>query len=136
MRVVDSSCAVAAFAGWHPAHVGAGQALTARKVGIVAHAAIETYSVLTRLPEPHAMSPDVVWQWLADTFGERWLGLTPDALRLALARLERLGIAGGRTYDGLIGITAAASDATLVTLDRRALATYALVGADVELVAE
>lgn len=38
-------------------------------------------------------------------------------------------------YDALIGATAAAAGATLVTADRRALATYALVGADVELVA-
>ena len=29
------------------------------KVGIVAHAAFETYSVLTRPPEPHAISAEV-----------------------------------------------------------------------------
>lgn len=54
---------------------------------------------------------------------------------MALARLHERGISGGATYDGLIGITAAVSDATLVTLDRRALATYERVGVDVELVA-
>jgi hypothetical protein len=61
-------------------------------------------------------------------------GLTARGLRRALARLEELGVSGGQTYDGLNAISAAASQATLVTLDRRALPTYLLVGADVELV--
>lgn len=91
--------------------------------------------MLTRLPEPHTMSAGVVRFWIDDTFGDRWLGLPAGAQRLALGRLEELGVAGGSTYDGLIAITAAASEATLVTLDRRALATYALVGAEVELIA-
>lgn len=80
------------------------------------------------------MASDVVRAWLEDTFADRWLGLSPLALRLGLARLQEVGVAGGATYDGLIALTAAASDATLVTLDRRALSTYALVGADVEFV--
>lgn len=71
---------------------------------------------------------------LADRFGDRWLGLSAGALRLALGRLEELGVAGGATYDGLIAITAAAEGATLVTLDKRALATYARLGADAKLV--
>ncbi len=72
---------------------------------------------------------------LADRFSDRWLSLSASALQLALNRLEELGIWGGATYDGLIAMTAAAEGATLVTLDRRARRTYALVGADVELVA-
>ena len=60
---------------------------------------------------------------------------TTTALRLSLGRLEQLGISAGQTYDGLIAMTAASHDATLLTLDRRAQRTYALVGADVELVA-
>lgn len=103
-------------------------------VGIVAHAALETYSVLTRLPEPHMMSADVVRAWIDDTFADRWVGLSAGAQRLALGRLEALGVAGGATYDGLIAITAAASGATLVTLDLRALPTYQRLGADVQLV--
>ena len=80
------------------------------------------------------MAADVVRVWLEDTFSDRWLGLSPTALRLALARLQEVGVFGGATYDGLIAMTAAAEGATLLTLDRRALATYALVGADVELI--
>jgi predicted nucleic acid-binding protein len=73
--------------------------------------------------------------FLEDWFSDRWLGLTAGAQRLALGRLQELGISGGAIYDGLIAMIAAASGATLVTLDRRALATYALVGANVELIA-
>lgn len=80
------------------------------------------------------MAAGVVRVWLDDTFADRWLGLTALALRLALTRLEELGICGGATYDGLIAMTAAAEGATLVTLDKRALRTYALVGVDVEYV--
>ena len=73
-------------------------------------------------------------QILERRFADRWIGLTAGELRQALERLEQLGISGGRTYDGLIAITAASNDATLVTLDRRALPTYLLVGVSVELV--
>ena len=100
----------------------------------MAHAAYEAYSVLTRLPNAQRAPAALVLEQLRDTFGDRWIGLSADAQRLALDRLATLGVSGGQTYDGLIAITAAAHDARLVTLDRRALATYALVGADVELV--
>ena len=81
------------------------------------------------------MAADVVRVWLDDTFSDRWLGLSPLALRLALGRLEELEVSGSATYDGLIAMTAAAEGATLVTLDKRALRTYSLVGVAVELVA-
>ena len=80
------------------------------------------------------MAADVVRVWLDDTFTNRWLGLSPLALRLALGRLEELEVSGSATYDGLIAMTAAAEGATLVTLDKRALRTYSLVGVDVEFV--
>ena len=134
MKVADSSVAVAAFSEWHPSHSDAHRALIGGEVGIVSHAAFETYSVLTRLREPHTMSAEVVWTWLDDTFADRWLGLPAGAQRLALGRLQSLGIAGGATYDGLIAVTAAGSGATLVTLDRRALPIYQRVGAAYELV--
>lgn len=81
------------------------------------------------------MSADIASTWLEREFAARWLALPARSLRRALGRLEALGVHGGATYDGLIAITAAASKATLVTLDLRALETYRLVGVDVELVA-
>lgn len=125
--------AVAAFARWHEQHVQARLALRDRPA-IVSHAAFETYSSLTRIPPPERAEAGQVRAFLEDWFGDRWLGFGAGALRLALARLEELGVAGGATYDGLIAMTAAASGATLVTLDRRALTTYERVGADIEFV--
>jgi predicted nucleic acid-binding protein len=122
------------FADWHPFH-DAARATLGRDPSIVAHAAFETYSVLTRMQEPHRVEPGAVRDWLELEFADRWLGLSTRALRLALTRLADLGVFGGATYDGLVAMTAAAEGATLVTLDRRALGTYARVGVDVEFVA-
>ena len=125
---------VAAFASWHGAHEVARASLIGNPA-IVAHAAFETYSVLTRIQPPERAHPGDVRLFIEETFGDRWLGLATTALRLSLGRLEQLGISAGQTYDGLIAMTAASHGATLLTLDRRAQRTYALVGADVELVA-
>lgn len=56
MKAVDSSVVIAAFATWHEYHVIARKAMTARP-RLIAHAAVESYSVLTRLPPPHRASP-------------------------------------------------------------------------------
>ena len=133
MIAADASAAIASFARWHERR-DAVQVALGNRPAIVAHAAFETYSVLTRMPEPQRASPSIVRDQLERRFEDRWLGLTSGALRLALARLEELGVAGGATYDGLIAITAAASGATLVTLDLRALPAYQRLGADVHLV--
>ncbi len=100
----------------------------------MAHAAFETYSALTRMPDPNRMHPHEVLLFLDDWFADRWIGLPPGAQRLLLGRLTVSGIVGGATYDALIAATAAAEGATLVTADKRALATYERVGADVEFI--
>ena len=81
------------------------------------------------------MNPVEALLFLDDWFEDRWIALEAGAQRLLLGRLSAAVIHGGATYDALIGATAAGEGATLVTADRRALRTYALVGADVELVA-
>lgn len=134
MKVADSSVAVAAASPWHEHHDAAFAALAPKRPGIVAHAAIETYSTLTRMPAPRRMNSFDALLFLQDWFEDRWIALTAQDQRVLLGRLLDLGIRGGATYDALIGATAAAEGATLVTLDRRALGTYARVGADVELV--
>ena len=49
VKAVDSSVVIAAFASWHEHHAIARKAMTARP-RLIAHAAVESYSVLTRLP--------------------------------------------------------------------------------------
>src|SRR5262245_31449035 len=53
---------------------------------------------------------------------------TPARRVVDRRELQRVGIVGGAVYDGLIAMTAGAHQATLVTLDRRANATYRRCG--------
>lgn len=123
MIALDSSVVVASFGAWHEHHDVARKILRARP-RLPAHAALEAYSVLTRLPEPFRAGPRTVAEFLARTFTEQRLVLGAHDQAALPARLASLGIAGGAVYDALIAITAAASDAELRTLDRRALANY------------
>jgi len=133
MKVVDTSVLVAAFATWHEAHAPALRAV-GRDSSLIAHVAIETFSVLTRLPRPLRVAPETASTYLTTTFGSRVIALSGhDHLRL-LATLASIGISGGAAYDALIAATALEAGARLLTLDQRALATYSAIGADVELV--
>lgn len=126
MNAVDSSVVVAAFSTWHGSHAAAAAALR-EKPHLPAHAAAEAYSVLTRLPNPFRSSPTIVHSSLIQNFGQRNLQIRMSMPDL-IGELASLGISGGAVYDGLIGVTARDHDATLLTLDRRALATYQRLG--------
>lgn len=89
MIALDSSVVIACFGSWHEHHLAARMTLE-EDPRLPAHAGLEAYSVLTRLPQ----------------------------------RLAGLGISGGAVYDAVIGLTAVAVGAELVTLDRRAMADY------------
>lgn len=123
MKAVDSSVAVAGCASWHESHDIARRTLDARPK-MLAHCALETYSVLTRLPGSFRVEGSLVVQFLENRFVDPPLALAPDQLHLLVAELDQLGIRGGAVYDGLVARTAAAHDVTLLTLDRRAEQTY------------
>lgn len=127
MLVVDSSVAVAAFASWHEHHIAARKVVD-NGARLVAHAALETYSVLTRLPPPHRASADVAHEFLIKQFPGPWLSLSANRHQRLLADLTARSITGGRVYDALIGATAASHKATLATCDRRATTTYEAIG--------
>jgi predicted nucleic acid-binding protein len=126
---VDASVVVAAFATWHELHEPARSVLD-RGARLPAHAALESYSVLTRLPHPHRAPPQIVADFLDLRFPDPYLILTPTELRALLTELGESGIAGGAVYDALIGAVARAAAATLVTCDRRALPLYRSLQAD------
>lgn len=134
MIVVDTSVAVAAALPWHANHAAALAALPKQPTPLIAHVALETYSVLTRLPPPQRVTAIDAHEYLTVTFERPALALTPEgyAHLLAFAAHARLG--GGAIYDALVAATARESDATLFTLDRRAVATYRLLQVDHELV--
>ncbi|MDQ2761546.1 MAG: PIN domain-containing protein [Actinomycetota bacterium] len=123
---------VAAYATWHESHSQAADAVR-RGPALIAHAALEAYSVLTRLPERVRAPADLVRQYLEANFGAVWVGLSGEQQRTLLLRLPALGIAGGSVYDALIAATAAVHEAKLLSLDARAAVVYERLGTAYEL---
>ena len=134
MTAADTSVAVAAFASWHESHRVAREALREGAV-LVAHCALETYSVLTRLPMPHRAPRELVHAFLAEQFRDPHLVLEADEQRRLTGRLVELRVDGGAVYDALVALTASAAGATLISCDRRALVTYERCGAAVRVIA-
>ncbi|MGH9311938.1 MAG: PIN domain-containing protein [Vicinamibacterales bacterium] len=119
---LDTSCMVAAVCAWHEHHAVALAEIEARlnrgeRLAVAAPALVETYAVLTRLPPPHRLAPSTAWTLLEANFvGEvTTVALTGAAYRRLLRRLAKEGVAGGRTYDAVIGECArqAGADALL-----------------------
>jgi predicted nucleic acid-binding protein len=131
---LDTSVIVAAFASWHDHHDVAVRAL-GRHPRLPVQAALESYSVLTRLPPPHRAYPQVVVGFLRANFPTPALTISGDETSALLDELVTAGIAGGSTYDALIGAVARSHGAALLTLDRRARLTYERLGVDFELLA-
>jgi predicted nucleic acid-binding protein len=126
----DSSVVIAAFASWNQYHEAAVGALGDVR-DLVGHVELETYSVLTRLPEPLRAEPTLVAQYLREDFSGERLLLTEPEQRALIGRLASLSISGGAVYDALVAATADHHGRRLVSCDRRAAATYDRLGVDV-----
>jgi predicted nucleic acid-binding protein len=135
LNTVDTSVAVAAALPWHESHTAARSALSRAKTPLLAQVAVETYSVLTRLPPPQRVPASVARDYLRETFARPPLTLAPDGYVRLLDVAAAEGIAGGALYDALIAATAGEAGAMLLTLDRRAVATYQALRVDYRLVA-
>lgn len=96
------------------------------------HALAETYAVLTRLPGDARVAAADATRMLDENF-EGPLLLSMQGMRNAPHVFASAGVAGGATYDGLVGLAAREHGAVLVTRDARALSTYKALGATVEL---
>lgn len=125
----DTSVVVAALSAWHPDHEMARGTLKPHPP-VVGHVLMESYSVLTRLPGPRRLAPDLVLAALFAAFPADPVTLQPLSLRPLLERVAGHGIVGGSTYDAVVAETARRHGLTLVTLDRRARSTYDAVGVD------
>jgi predicted nucleic acid-binding protein len=134
LKAADTSVVVAAFASWHESHEVARRALDGG-LRLIEHCALETYSVLTRLPPPHRVSGDLVRDFLAARFSQPYLRLGEQAYRDFILGLVDHGISGGAAYDALVAATAAAGGAELLTCDRRAVPIYERYGLQVKLLA-
>jgi|SRR5579862_1367282 len=103
---------IAAVCAWHEHHAAAARAIETRlargrALVAAAHAIVEAYAVLTRLPAPHRLSPEDAWALVKTNFVDQksFAVLPPEAHVSMLARLARGGVGGGRTYDALIAAT-------------------------------
>lgn len=135
MKAVDSSVVIRAFQPEFFGHAAALSVLAAAP-SLPAHAAVETYSALTRMPDPHRVHPVAAAEMIDANFRGRLLaGPTPSSITNWLRRMADAGIGGGSIYDALIAESARLAKATLVTADRRAAATYEAVGLEVEILA-
>jgi len=123
VTAADTSLVVAAFASWHERHEAARRTLDGG-LRLVEHCALETYSVLTRLPAPHRASGEVVREFLKTRFPLPFLRLSAGAYREFLSALPDRAMSGGAVYDALVAATAAHHGAQLVSCDRRAAVVY------------
>lgn len=127
MKAADTSLVIAAFASWHQSHAAARRALDGG-LRLIEHCALETYSVLTRLPPPHRTSGEVVRDFLMVRFAQPFLRLSEKAHKDFILGLPERGVTGGAAYDALVAATAAGCGVELITCDRRALPVYERYG--------
>jgi predicted nucleic acid-binding protein len=128
--VPDSSVLVAALASHHDGHDRAVGALGDAS-GLIVHAAFETCSVLSRLPEGLRLEAATVLEALERDFPQPWLALDQEGQRACLRRAVDAGLRGGALYDALLAATAREHGATLLSADRRAREAYEAIGAQV-----
>jgi predicted nucleic acid-binding protein len=133
VNAADTSLVVAAFATWHESHRAARNALDGG-IQLIEHCALETYSVLTRLPPPHRAPGEVVREFIALRFPQPFLRLGDRAWREFLLDLPERKVSGGAAYDALVAATAASSGAQLITCDRRARPIYERYGVRTRLI--
>jgi predicted nucleic acid-binding protein len=128
----DSSVLIAGYAPEHPFHEEASRSLSgvAETGRLIAHTMAEAYSVLTgHYPHPS----DNVLRYLSQFLVREPIGLASKAYPKVLRTLAEGEIVGGAIYDGLIAATATEAGLRLLSLDRRAVRTYAAFGADYEI---
>jgi predicted nucleic acid-binding protein len=123
---VDTSVLVAALASWHENHDDAREALegafeSAGGLVLPADVLVETYSVLTRLPSPHRLSPVDALHLLEENFADvRTVALAAADVWRLLRTLAAGGVAGGAVYDARIVAAASKGGATrILTLNVR-----------------
>lgn len=107
VTAADSSVLVASLLDHHSVHHLAlsalESALDAGELALPMPALIETYSVLTRLPAPHRLRPQMALDLMARSFGEfRVLTVPENRLWERLTEWATAQVAGGAIYDALI----------------------------------
>jgi len=104
---------IPAICSWHEHHGPAAGEIELRlqrreRMVIAAPALVEAYSVLTRLPPPHRLSPEDSMALLEANFikGAKMIALQVGSYRDLLRQAPKNGVAGGQTYDAVIAMCA------------------------------
>jgi predicted nucleic acid-binding protein len=118
---LDSSCLIALLSDWHAEHR---RTLSTYEKFLVqgaqpvipAHAILECFSVLTRLPAPYRLTPETARVALERNFAETAIvaGMNPEGVWSMIDMLSRLGLGGGRVYDAAICQSVADAGATVL----------------------
>jgi predicted nucleic acid-binding protein len=125
MIAVDSSVIIAALLSWHEFHTRAFNALekaiASGRLLVPMAALVESYSVMTRLPSPHRLRPEVAHQLLHDSFRDAQIAaVSPKKAWTFLGECATGGTVGGRVYDAVIAHSALEGRAQeLLTLNPR-----------------
>jgi predicted nucleic acid-binding protein len=131
MIAVDSSVIIAGLLSWHEFHQRAFDALekaiASERLLVPLAALVESYSVMTRLPSPHRLRPEIAHQLLRDSFGDaRVVALSPKKAWTFLEECAASGTAGGPVYDAVIFQSALEGRAQeLLTFNPRHFETFA-----------
>lgn len=125
MIAVDSSVIIAGVLSWHEFHQRAlpslEKAIAGRRLLIPLPVLVESYSVLTRLPSPHRLRPEIAFELLHETFvAARLTGLSNRRAWVFLRECVETGTSGGRVYDAVIASAAIEARASeLLTFNPR-----------------
>ena len=129
---LDTSAAVPYLMLSHPAHQAIRRQLRNRRLHLTTHSLAETCSVVTRLPGDARLAPPDAAAPLSANFHE---AVAPDNRcggRSAYGA-RPVGHLGRRRVRRPVGLAAHAAVLVLITRDARAVATYAAVGASVQI---
>jgi predicted nucleic acid-binding protein len=130
----DSSIVIAALDSTHPDHEPVIAFVEeAGEVQLVAHVALETYHVLTRVRPYRRLGPNQVMTAIRSTFSKPLIDLPSNDYWTLIEKAPQLGIVGGAIYDAFIGMTAKRAGLQLVSRDLRAAATYSKLGVNCRL---
>lgn len=133
-KAADSSVTIAALVADHEARRLAEDGLN-RCERTIAHVALETYSVLTRLPAPRRLASSDAAAIIAARLPPTYATLEASSQASAPRRLADAAVSGGAVYDGLIALTALEHELELLTRDRRAERTYRALNVPYEVLA-
>jgi len=118
VTALDTSIIVAGLLSWHRDHEAASRAIevTEGEVVVPAHALLEAYSVMTRLPAPHRIAPSDASALLLATFEDsaRLAHIAAGKIFGFIRSLATDGVAGGAVYDAAILEAARRAGATRI----------------------